>query len=78
MKMAIQRSLRIPGTCNFDGYPMNVVLHVTQDDHGFWMVCSESASGTLSLEAYQIVSRAHAIEDADHLVGMVLVAAGMS
>ncbi len=43
-------------------------IHVAQDDHGFWMVTLEHADGTLTLEAFQIVARRDAIEDADNLV----------
>jgi hypothetical protein len=43
-------------------------LHVTQDDHGFWMISLEHEDGSLTLEVFQAVSRQHAIEDADNLV----------
>ena len=39
-------------------------LHLTQDEHGFWMVSLEHEDGTLTLEVFQVVSRRHAIEDA--------------
>lgn len=47
---------------------MSWKIHVTQDDHGFWMVSLEDADGALALEAFQVVSRQGASEDADHLV----------
>ena len=43
-------------------------LHVTQDDHGYWMLSHEREDGELSLVAHQFASRDHLIENATELI----------
>jgi hypothetical protein len=43
-------------------------LHITQDDHGYWMLSLEQADGTLSLLAHQFPTPDHLIENANEMV----------
>jgi len=43
-------------------------LHITQDDHGYWMLSLEQEDGTLSLLAHQFAAPNHLIENANEMV----------
>jgi hypothetical protein len=43
-------------------------LHITQDDHGYWMLSLEQGDGTMTLLAHQFPSPAHLIENANEMV----------
>ena len=43
-------------------------LHITQDDHGYWMLSLEKDDGTLSLLAHQFTTPDHLIENANEMV----------
>ena len=44
-------------------------LHITQDEHGYWMLSLEREDGgTLSLLAHQFATPDHLIENANELV----------
>jgi hypothetical protein len=43
-------------------------LHITQDDHGYWMLSLEQEDGTLTLLAHQFAAPEHLIENANELV----------
>jgi hypothetical protein len=43
-------------------------LHVTQDDHGFWMLSLEKEDGTLALLAHQFSTPDKAIHIANELI----------
>jgi hypothetical protein len=43
-------------------------LHVTQDDHGFWMLSLEKDDGTLALLAHQFSTPDKAIHIANELI----------
>ena len=43
-------------------------LHVTQDDHGYWMLSLEKEDGTLALVAHQFQTADKAIEIANEMV----------
>jgi hypothetical protein len=43
-------------------------LHITQDDHGYWMLSVEKADGTLSLLAHHFVAPEHLIENANEMI----------
>ena len=43
-------------------------LHITQDDHGFWMLSLETSDGALSLLAHQFSTPDKAIHIANELI----------
>lgn len=43
-------------------------LHITQDEHGYWMLSLEKEDGTLSLLAHQFVAPDHLIENANEMI----------
>jgi hypothetical protein len=42
-----------------------IKLHITQDDHGLWMVSVENEDGLLNLVAYEFATSAKAVEHAN-------------
>ncbi|HUE85376.1 MAG TPA: hypothetical protein VMO26_04795 [Vicinamibacterales bacterium] len=43
-------------------------LHITQDDHGYWMLSHEQEDGTLTLLAHQFATPDHLIENANEMI----------
>ena len=43
-------------------------LHITQDDHGYWMLSLEQENGTMTLLAHQFSSPDHLVENANEMV----------
>ena len=43
-------------------------LHITQDDHGFWMLSHESDDGALALVAHQFATPSKPLEIAQELM----------
>lgn len=43
-------------------------LHITQDDHGYWMLSLEKEDGTMALLAHQFPTPDHLIENANEMV----------
>lgn len=43
-------------------------LHITQDEHGFWMLSLEETTGETSLLAHQFTKPSHLIEHAREMV----------
>jgi hypothetical protein len=43
-------------------------LHITQDDHGYWMLSLERPDGTLTLLAHQFAAPDHLIENANEMI----------
>ncbi len=43
-------------------------LHVTQDDHGFWLLSLEKSDGELQLLAHHFEAARHLVENAHELV----------
>ena len=43
-------------------------LHITQDEHGYWMLSLEKVDGSMSLLAHQFSTPDHLIENANELV----------
>jgi hypothetical protein len=42
-------------------------LHITQDDHGFWMMSLEQSDGSLTLLAHHFVKPDHLVEQAHEM-----------
>lgn len=49
-------------------------LHITQDDHNFWMLSLEQEDGTMTLLAHQFPTPEHLIENANEMVAKGLPA----
>jgi hypothetical protein len=43
-------------------------LHITQDEHGFWMLSLEETDGKVSLLAHQLTKPGHLIQHATEMV----------
>ena len=43
-------------------------LHITQDEHGFWMLSLEESNGEVKLLAHQFTSPGHLIQHATEMV----------
>jgi hypothetical protein len=49
-------------------------LHITQDDHNFWMLSLEQEDGTMTVLAHQFPTPEHLIENANEMVAKGLPA----